>query len=95
MRLDFSYRRNGTRGFLHALSVMRAQSEVKGLAYTAQKIQAKASFASEFTAVTDVPLNENNERQRFIRDALRESGIVPVSMEGFATWVPKLKPMIH
>lgn len=95
MRLDFGYRRNGTRGFVHAISVMRAPSEVKGLAYTAQKIQAKARFASEFAAVTDLPLKEDNDRQRFVRDTLREAGIEPVPMEGFAVWAAKLKPTIQ
>jgi hypothetical protein len=35
MRLDYSYRRNGTRGFVQSLSVTRAPADAKLLAYTA------------------------------------------------------------
>lgn len=94
MRLDFSYRRNGTRGFVQTLSVTRAPAEAKLLAYTAERIQEKARFASEFAAVTDVALQEGSERHRFVRDTLRDVGIEPVPMEGFAVWVAKLRPML-
>jgi hypothetical protein len=95
MRLDYGYRRNGTRGFVHMLSVTRAPADAKLLAYTAERIQAKAGFASEFAAVTDVPLTEGNDRHRFVRDTLREVGIEPVPVEGFAVWVAKLRPMLQ
>ena len=65
------------------------------LAYTAGKIQAKASFASEFAAVTDIRLNEEDLRHRFVRDTLREVGIEAIPVDGFAVWVAKLKPMIQ
>jgi hypothetical protein len=92
MRLDYSYRRNGTRGFVQTLSVTRAPGDAKQYAYTAQHITAKARQRTEFAAVTDVPLREENVRHRFVRDALREAGIEPIPMEGFAVWVAKLKP---
>jgi hypothetical protein len=95
MRLDYSYRRNGTRGFVQALSVSRAPADAKLLAYTAERIQAKARFASEFAAVTDVPLSAGNERHCFVRDTLRDVGIEPVPVEGFAVWVAKLRPMLQ
>lgn len=95
LRLDYSYRRNGTRGFVQALSVSRAPRDAKELAYTAERIQAKARFASEFTAVTDVVLAEGNDRHRFVRDTLRDVGIEPVPVEGFAVWVAKLRPMLQ
>ena len=95
MRVDFSYRRNGTRGFVHTLSVTRAPADAKLLAYTAQRIQSKAPFGSEFTAVTDVPLVHGNERHQFVSDTLRDVGIEPVPMEGFAVWVAKLRPLLQ
>lgn len=94
MRIDFSYRRNGTRGFVQTLSVTRSPADAKLLAYTAERIQSRAEFASEFTAVTDVPLADN-VRHRFVRDALRDVGIETVPREGFAVWVAKLRPMLH
>jgi len=95
MRLDYSYHRNGTRGFVQTLSVTRAPNDSKVLAYTAEHITAKASLKTEFAAITDVVLNAENDRHRFVRDALREAGIEPIPMEGFAVWVAKLKPMMQ
>lgn len=94
MRLDYCYRRNGTRGYVQTLSVSRAPADCKLYAYTAARIAARAPFASEFTAVTDLALHDNNERHRFVRDTLRDAGIDPVPMEGFAVWVAKLKTLI-
>ena len=95
MRLDYSYRRNGTRGYVHCLPVSRAMGDPKALAYTAQHITARSPLKTEFAAVTDVPLSTENPRQRYVRDALRDAGIEPVSMEGFAVWVAKLKPLMQ
>jgi hypothetical protein len=95
MRLDYSYRRNGTRGFVQTLSVTRAPNDVKLYAYTTEHITAKSPVKTEFAAVTDVPLNAGNERHRFVRDTLRDAGIEPIPMEGFAVWVAKLKPLIQ
>lgn len=96
MRLDYGYRRNGTRGFVHTLSVSRAPADCKLLAYTAERIAKRAAFASEFTAVTDVELQpETNERHRFVRDTLRDAGVESFGMSAFAAWVPKLKAQMH
>ena len=95
MRVDYSYRHNGTRGYVQTLSVSRAPADCKLYAYTAQKIAARAPFASEFAAVTDVALEPGNDRHNFVRDTLRDAGIEPVPMEGFAVWVNKLRPLLH
>jgi len=94
MRLDFAYRRVGTRGFVQTLSVLRSPADAKLLAYTAERIQARARFASEFTAVTDLALSADSGRHRFIRETLRDANIEPVSRDGFAVWVAKLRPML-
>jgi len=95
MRLDYSYRRNGTRGFVQTLSVTRAPADAKLLAYTAQRITAKASLKTEFAAITDVALDAGNDRHRFVRDTLRDVGIEPIPLEGFAVWVNRLKPLLQ
>jgi Protein of unknown function (DUF3037) len=95
MRIDYCYRRNGTRGYVQTLSVSRAPADCKLYAYTAARIAARAPFATEFAAVTDVALQEGNERHRFVRDTLRDVGIEPIPMEGFAVWVAKLRPMLQ
>jgi hypothetical protein len=95
MRIDYCYRRNGTRGYVQTLSVSHAPTDCKLYAYTAARIANRAPFASEFVAVTDVQLVLENERHRFVRDTLRDAGIEAVGMDQFATWVPKLKPTIQ
>lgn len=95
MRIDYSYRRNGTRGFVQTLSVSRSPMACKEYAYTAQYIAPRAAFKSEFAAVTDIPLDSENLRHRFVRDTLRDAGIEPIPMEGFAVWVAKLKPLLQ
>lgn len=95
MRIDYAYRRNGTRGFVQTLSVSRSPMACKEYAHTAQYIAPRAQFKSEFAAVTDIPLDSSNLRHQFVRDTLRDAGIEPISMEGFAVWVAKLKPMLQ
>lgn len=95
LRIDYSYRRNGTRGFVHTLPVRRAPGETKNLAYTAERISSKAPWKSEFAAVTDVELSDGIPLHRFVRDTLRDAGIEPVPLDHFAVWVAKLKPMIQ
>lgn len=95
LRIDYGYRRNGTRGFVHLLSVSRAPGDVKNLAYTAGRIAGKAPWKSEFAAVTDLELTEGNLRHRFVRDTLRDAGIEPVPLDHFAVWVARLKPLLQ
>ena len=95
MRIDYGYRRNGTHGFVHGLSVTRAPADVKNIAYTAARIAAKAPWKTEFAAVTDVELAEGNLRHGFVRDTLRDAGVEPVPLDHFAVWVAKLKPLLQ
>jgi Protein of unknown function (DUF3037) len=95
MRIDYSYRRNGTRGFVQTLSVTRAPADAKLLAYTAERITARSALGTEFAAVTDVALLPKNERHQFVGDTLRSAGIEPVPLEAFAVWVAKLKPLLR
>jgi hypothetical protein len=94
-RIDYSYRRNGTRGFIQTLSVSRSPADAKGIAYTFEGIAAKSSLKTEFTVVTDINLKEQNDRNRFADPTLRDAGIEPVPLDHFAVWVGKLKPKIQ
>jgi hypothetical protein len=94
MRIDYGYRRNGTRGFVQTLSVSRAPGDVKSLAYTVERIRNKVA-SSEFTAVTDVHLLAENERHQFVRETLRDAGVEAVPLEGLAVWTAKMRPMIQ
>jgi len=94
MRIDYTYRRNGMRGFLQTLSVSRSPSDVKSLAYTVERIRSKIP-ASEFTAVTDVHLLAENERHKFVRETLRDVGAEAVPLEGLAVWTARMRPLIQ
>jgi hypothetical protein len=93
-RIDYSYHRNATRGFVHALSVSRAPQDAKSLSYNVKHIAEKARYHTEFAAVTDVALSRDTERHSFVLDTLREVGVEPVPMEGLAVWVAKLRPSL-
>jgi hypothetical protein len=93
MRIDYSYQRNGTRGFVHCLSVSHSPRDCKEYAYTARLIAQKVP--SEFAAVTDVELRHEVARHRFVLDTLNDGGIIPISRDAFATWVPKFKAQIR
>jgi hypothetical protein len=93
-RMDYSYHRNGTRGFVHTLSVTRAPQDAKSLSYNVRHIAEKARYHTEFAAVTDVALSRDNDRHRFVLETLREVGVEPVPMEGLAVWVAKLRPSL-
>lgn len=102
MKIDYGYRRNGTQGFIHTLSVVRDPGHAKILAYTAERIRTKVA-STEFTAVTDVGLLPRSpaalsgaaNRNQFVAETLREQGIEAVPVDSFAVWVNKLRPMIR
>lgn len=93
-KIDYGYRRNGTRGFLQTISLFPTPGDVKSFAYTVQRIREKV-HSSEFTAVTDTPLSEEKEGHQFVRQTLREMGVEAVPMEGFAVWAARMRPLIH
>jgi len=93
-RVDYSYRRNGTRGYIHALSVTRAPQDAKSLAYNVKHIAERAPYHTEFAAVTDVQLFKENVRHRFVLDTLGEVGVEAIPMEGLASWAPKLGALL-
>ena len=91
LRLDYGYRRNGTRGFVQALSLSRDPGQAKVLAFTADAIRQKLVH-TEFFAVTEAePRPQENARHRFILGLLqaREIGVVPLAR--LAEWSYRLR----
>jgi len=94
-RLDFSYRRNGTRGFIQSLALGRDPSQAKVLAFTAQAIRAKIA-STEFIAVTESePRPDSNERHRFVEGLLGENGIPIVPISKLPVWAHSMKAVIQ
>jgi hypothetical protein len=95
LRLDYGYRRNGTRGFVQALSLSRDPSQAKVLAFTADAIRQKVPH-TEFVAITEVePRPRENPRHRFVLGLLeaREISLVPLSR--LAEWSYRLRPTLR
>lgn len=94
LRLDYGYRRNGTRGFVQALSLSRDPGQAKVLAFTADAIRQRVAHP-EFVAITEgEPRPEENSRHRFILGLLetREIRIVPLGR--LAEWSYRLRPTL-
>jgi hypothetical protein len=95
LKLDYSYRRNATRGFVHALALSRDPAQAKVLAYTADCIRAKLAN-SEFYAITEVePRPAENERHRFIEGLLAGKEIPLVPLSGLEEFANRLRPTLR
>jgi hypothetical protein len=89
-RLDYAYRRNGTRGFVQALSLERDAAQAKVLAYTAERIRQRLP-SLEFTAITEAPPVAENERHQFVAHLLAEQQIAMVPVARLDPWVNDLR----
>lgn len=89
LRMDHAYQRNGTRGFVHALSLARDPAQAKALAFTSERIRARVSSV-EFTAVSEAAPREDNERHRFIAGLLADQGIALVPVPQLEKWAREL-----
>jgi hypothetical protein len=94
LRLDYGYRRNGTRGFLQALSLSRDPGQAKVLSFTADAIREKLAH-TEFVAVTEAePHPLENPRHRFIVGLLEARAISVVPLARLAEWSYRLRPTL-
>jgi hypothetical protein len=89
-RMDFAYRRNGTRGFLHSLSLSRDPAQAKVLAYTAERIRARLEQA-EIYALTEVAPRPDVERHQFVSRLLAGQEIVMVPLAELPSLAGRLR----
>jgi hypothetical protein len=95
MRIDFSYRRNGTRGFVHTVALARDPGQAKLLAYTAEAIR-KSVPHSEFLAVTEREPIRGNPRDEFVTGILGEGKIRVVPLGGeLRKWAHEVAPVLR
>ena len=90
MRLDFAYRKNGTRGFVQAVALSRDPAYAKVLAFTAERIRAKLAH-TEFTAVTETEPHPENDRHQFMAGLLAEQNVQIVPLEQLAAFAGRLQ----
>ena len=93
MRIDFSYRRNGTRGFVHSVALGRDPGQAKLLAYTAGAIRERVAH-SEFLAVTEREPARGNTRDKFVSGILAESDIRVVPLGELRKWAHDVAPAL-
>ncbi len=93
MRIDFSYRRNGTRGFVHSVALGRDPAQAKLLAYTAGAIRERVA-STEFLAVTEREPARGNTRDQFVSGILAESDIRVVPLAELRKWAHDVAPAL-
>src|SRR5579864_556857 len=94
MRIDFSYRRNGTRGFVHSVALGRDPAQAKLLAYTAGAIRERVRH-SEFLAVTEREPAPGNMRDRFVSGIFADNDIRVVPLAGLRKWAHDVAPVLR
>jgi hypothetical protein len=94
LKLDYGYRYNGARGYLHAIALDRDASQAKVLAYTAECIRKQAQN-SIFTAVTEVDAVRENPRHQFIVQTLTDEKIVVLPLSQLEKFAEKLRPRLQ
>lgn len=94
MRIDFSYRRNGTRGFVQAVALGRDPGQAKLLAYTAGAIRARIE-STEFLAVTEREAARGNPRDLFVTGVLEKNGIRVTPLAGLRKWAHDIVPALR
>ena len=102
LHFDYSYVRNDNRmrGFIQTVSLTVKPEDVRIFSPVAKAVQELASqyeprFAPEFTAVTDIPFDRENDDHRFFDKMLRNHGITSIPLDNFAVWAAKLRPMVQ
>ena len=94
MRIDFSYRRNGTRGFVQAVALGRDPGQAKLLAYTANSIRGRIEHA-EFLAVTEREPAPGNARDQFVTGVLEENRIRVMPLAALRKWAHEVAPVLR
>lgn len=92
--IDYAYRYNGTRGYLHAVPLGRDYSTAKIFAYTAERIRAKSPHA-EFTAITEAPPSRENRRQEFLLRLFEDQQITILPLGRVEAFAESLGPRLR
>jgi Protein of unknown function (DUF3037) len=94
LKLDYGYRYNATRGYLHAIALDRDVSQSKVFAYTAESIRQHLPN-SIFTAVTNAEPSRENSRHQFIVQTLQGQDISIVPLSQIDQFADELRPRLQ
>jgi hypothetical protein len=98
LRIDYGYRANGTRGFLHAISIARDPAQAKVLVYTAECIRARVPQTvtkTEFTAVVEMEPARENPRHQFVARLFEEQKIMVVPLSRIEKFAEELRVRVN
>jgi Protein of unknown function (DUF3037) len=94
LHLDYGYRVNGTRGFMHAISLGRDPGQAKVLAFTAEAIRRQIA-STEFVGVTEEAPQASNPRHQFVARLLAEQSIQIVALPQIEAFAERLRPRLN
>ncbi len=94
LRIDFGWRSNGTRGFVHTISLAREPRQAKEFAFTAERIRARVSDC-RFAAITDTTPRPDNDRHQFVAQVLAEQEIEIVPVPQLDEFANRLRPLLQ
>ncbi|MBI1750458.1 MAG: DUF3037 domain-containing protein [Acidobacteria bacterium] len=93
LRIDFAYRSNGTRGFVHTIALARDPRQAKEFAFTAERIRARVADC-RFAAITEVEPRSDNDRHQFVAQVLAEQEIELVPVPRLDEYANRLRPIL-
>jgi hypothetical protein len=94
LRIDFAWRSNGTRGFVHTIALARDPRQAKEFAFTAERIRARVSDC-RFAAVTETEPVPGNERHQFVAQVFAEQKIEIVPVPRLDDFTNRLRPLLQ
>lgn len=94
LRIDFAWRSNGTRGFVHTVALARDPRQAKEFAFTAERIRARVSDC-RFAAVTETEPIPGNERHQFVAQVFAEQKIEIVPVPRLDDFTNRLRPLLQ
>jgi hypothetical protein len=89
MKLDYAYRYNGTRGYLHPVALNRDSTQAKVLAHTAEQIRRQVK--AEFTAITEIEPEPGNQRHEFVSRLFEAQAISIVPLNRIERFAEELR----
>jgi hypothetical protein len=94
LHIDYGYWVNGTRGFMHAISLGRDPKQAKFLAFTAEAIRRRIA-STEFVGVTEEAPQRENPRHQFVARLLAEQSIEIVPLPQIESFAERLRPRLN
>jgi len=94
LRIDFAWRSNGTRGFVHTIALARDPRQAKEFAFTAERIRARVSDC-RFAAITEMEPKRDNDRHQFVAQVLADQKIEIVPVPRLDDFANRLRPLLQ